>query len=63
MFRHLSPGMKEGAAFRVYPVFLNVGINAEAWASQVVGGDQLEREINADGLRDISTHFLPKWLL
>lgn len=59
MFRHLPEGLREGARFRVYPIFFNVGINAEVALSQLTGSDHLEREINADGLRDLGYTSLP----
>ena len=56
VFRLLSPSLREGASFRVYPVLLNVGINAEAALGQMTGADQLEKELHADAVRDLGSY-------
>ena len=55
-FKQLSGALQEGVCFRVFPVLLNVGINAEAALGQMTGSDQLEKEVNQDGLRDLGSY-------
>ncbi len=56
LFPKVCEKFKEGAPFRVFPIFWNQGINTDALVAHSRGKDSLQQEINREALRDLHNY-------